>query len=85
MSEIGQSIPYEINGSRKGFLKVKPFSIKCCTSLTYLHFCCRNLTLRDDSASPHPPDAVLKNAKKVVDDYFVAPPGNIPLIPSKKD
>lgn len=37
------------------------------------------LKLRDDIAVQCSAQAILKNAKKTVEGYFVAPPGNIPL------
>lgn len=42
--------------------------------------CCRNLSLREDviTAGNCQKD-ILKNADVTEDDYFVAPPGNIPL------
>ena len=37
-----------------------------------------NLWLRKDEVKPVPRDEILKNASKVVEDYFVSPPGNEP-------
>ncbi|CAH1230599.1 GATC [Branchiostoma lanceolatum] len=45
----------------------------------------RELYLRDDKVTEgHCKDDILSNAGKVVEDYFVAPPGNIPL-PKKEE
>ncbi|XP_078599881.1 glutamyl-tRNA(Gln) amidotransferase subunit C, mitochondrial [Branchiostoma floridae x Branchiostoma japonicum] len=45
----------------------------------------RELYLRDDKVTEgNCKDDILRNAGKVVEDYFVAPPGNIPL-PKKEE
>lgn len=35
--------------------------------------------LRDDRANPNHREEILKNAKLIEEDYFISPPGNIPL------
>lgn len=38
-----------------------------------------NLWLRKDEVKLIPREEILKNASKVVEDYFVSPPGNEPI------
>ncbi|ELT90589.1 hypothetical protein CAPTEDRAFT_194181 [Capitella teleta] len=42
------------------------------------------LYLRDDQVTKGDTKTILKNAQKLDEDYFVAPPGNIPLKQSSK-
>lgn len=44
----------------------------------------RSLYLREDKPEPTSRKDVLMNASITEEDYFVAPPGNIPLEPSSK-
>lgn len=48
------------------------------------NYFCRELRLREDQVTDgYCRDKILSYATVTVDDYFVAPPGNIPVTPKK--